>query len=486
MWLRFGLALALSLGALQLHGGGAAAEDARQTRAGTARIPARGAAHTLDIASWNLAWFGATGNGPRDEALQREHIRAVIAAADMDIWGVVEVVSPSAFAALIAQLPGYAGLLANDASVLDGTAYYGDFRNAEQKPGLVYKRGLASVRDARVVLTHSERDFAGRPPLQVRLRVTQAGHSEDLVVIVVHAKCCSDARSFERRRRAASALKAYLDTTFPTQKVWVIGDFNDDLDTSISAPSASPYAAFLADTARYSFPSVALTRARSASTTGYPDTIDHHLVTDEAAATYLAGSAEVLRVDRYIANYAETTSDHFPVLSRYTWGVGATATARARARPRLSLNEIGANEPGQHTEAEFIEVVNVGDTDADLSGFTLSDAERVRHSFAPGTILPAGQAISVFGGSGALPSTGRAVAASTGELSLGNRGDTVSLRDAAGALLQSYTYNAELADTDGVSINRGRDGAVDAEFVKHNQLSTRPSSAGTRVDGSRW
>jgi hypothetical protein len=28
---------------------------------------------------------------------------------------------------------------------------------------------------------------------------------------------------------------------------------------------------------------------------------------------------EAYRVDQYISNYSSTTSDHFPVLSRYNW-----------------------------------------------------------------------------------------------------------------------------------------------------------------------
>jgi hypothetical protein len=35
-----------------------------ETQAQAVTIPAKGTASTLDIASWNLEWFGDTGNGP--------------------------------------------------------------------------------------------------------------------------------------------------------------------------------------------------------------------------------------------------------------------------------------------------------------------------------------------------------------------------------------------------------------------------------------
>lgn len=34
---------------------------------------------------------------------------------------------------------------------------------------------------------------------------------------------------------------------------------------------------------------------------------------------YVSGSVQAYRVDSYISSYSNTTSDHFPVLSRYNW-----------------------------------------------------------------------------------------------------------------------------------------------------------------------
>jgi len=295
-------------------------------------VPGKGTETTLDIASWNIEWFGDTSNGPTNEALQLQNARDVIAGADMDIWGVAEIVSLAQWNSLKAQLPGYAGFIAKEPNVVNGAAFYSDFSNTEQNVGILYKTSIATVTDARVILTANDFDFAGRPPLQVKLSVTLNGATEDIVVIVLHAKCCSDSDSWTRRRNAANALKSYLDANFPTQKVWVIGDFNDDVDTSIATGHASPYANFVNDTARYRFPTKALSDSGIASTTSFPDTIDHHLNSNEANGAYVAGSVEVFRVDQFIPNYGATTSDHYPVLSRYTFGSGGGGTT-----PRVTV-----------------------------------------------------------------------------------------------------------------------------------------------------
>lgn len=280
-------------------------------------VPAKGTASTLDFATWNLEWFGDASNGPADEALQLGNAHAVIAGTDADVWSVQEIVDATQWNALTTRLAGYVGVLANDPSVIDGPKYYSDFGNREQKVGILWKTGVATLQEARVILGAHDYQFAGRPPLQARLRVTVNGTTEDVVVIALHMKCCADSTSWLRRRNAAAALEAYLDSAFATQKVFVIGDWNDDVDGSIWGGRPTPYANFLAAPARYTFVTKTLSEARQASTTDYPDTIDHHLVTNEAAAALVPGSVEVYRLEAYVASYATTTSDHYPVLARY-------------------------------------------------------------------------------------------------------------------------------------------------------------------------
>lgn len=554
-----------------------AVPDRFDTVAQAVTVPAKGTAATLDVGNWNIEWFGSTSSGPTNESLQLANARDVIAGADLDLWGVAEIVDTAHFNNLKSQLSGYAGFLANDALVTSGASYYSA---TEQKVGVLYKTSHATLLGARIILTANDTDFAGRPPLEVRLRVSLNGHTEDVVLIVLHMKAFADSDSWERRRSASLALKSYLDSTWPTQKVVVLGDWNDDVDTSIVAGYESPFKNFVDDSLDYRYPTGALSAAGVSSTTSYPDFIDHQLLSNELNAQYEANSVEAYRVDQYIANYDATTSDHFPVLSRYVWGSGggtpasvtltapnggeswaagstqnitwtqsglsnvaldyslddgatwslitsstaasalsyawtvpgvATSSARVRvsdaanaaladasdaaftitaettSSANVVLHEILANEPGSNTAGEFVELLNTGGSAQDLSGWTLSDASGVRHTFAAGTSLAAGKALVVFGAASAIPSgLSNAVAASTGSLGLANKQDTVTLKRNDGTVASQYTYASSLASQDGVSMNRSPDGNASGGFVLHNTLVSAASSAGKRANGTAW
>jgi hypothetical protein len=145
--------------------------------------------------------------------------------------------------------------------------------------------------------------------------------------------------------KPSTALKAYLDATYPTQKVWVIGDWNDDVDTSIFPGHPSPYQNFVSDSARYIVQTKALSDAGIASTVGFPNMIDHHMNTNEVAATYVASSAEVYRVDSFVPSYATTTSDHFPVLSRYTVSACGTPPSVTITSPNGGGSVLASSAP---------------------------------------------------------------------------------------------------------------------------------------------
>lgn len=302
--------LGLMLLAVLACGGGGSASDAPSGPS----IPAVGTSTTLDLATWNLEWFGDAGNGPADEALQQSNVRAVIAGMDCDVWALEEVVGASAFQALLNGLPGYAGVLASDAAVTNGSTSYGSW---EQKVALIYKTSLATFEAAQVILTDHDYDFAGRPPMEVRLRVNLAGTPETVYVVCLHAKAGSDSASYQRRANAAAALKTYLDTTRAGEKVIVLGDLNDDLDASITSGQPSPYQAFVTDTTRWITPTKTLSDNRISSLLSYPDPVDHHLATQNLASRLVAGSVQVFAGPSYINAYGTTTTDHLPVVTRW-------------------------------------------------------------------------------------------------------------------------------------------------------------------------
>lgn len=475
----FALLLALSAAPLACGGLGEDGDDAAEEiiasdSSAVVTVPPKGTLQTLDIAEWNTEWLGHTGFGPTNEALQLDNVRDVIKGTDFDIWALEEVVAASSWSSLKAQLPGYAGVLANDPIVTQGSSYY---TTSEQKVGILYKTDVVTVQSAKIILTSQDSNFAGRPPLEVKLTATINGSSVSLVLIVFHAKATADADSYAKRKAASAALKTYLDSTYPTERVIVAGDYNDDLDVSIAGGGqASPYKALVDDTADYFFPTKAFTDAGQGTTTSSSTAIDHQMITNELVPLYIPGSAEVYKVNAYVPQYSSTTSDHYPTLTRY---------ALATAAPKLILNEICANEPGSVTTGEFVEIVNVGSGTADLSGFGVYDATGLRHLFPGGSALAPGKAVAVFGGAAGIPAgLSNAVAASTGALNLANGGDTVSLKDSAGAVVDSFTYASSLASVDGVSMNRSPDMTATGVFALHTTLAAAPSSPGKKATGS--
>ncbi len=99
------------------------------------------------------------------------------------------------------------------------------------------------------------------------------------------------------------------------------------------------------------------------------------------------------------------------------------------------------------TQDEMVEIVNATGIAIDVSGMTLSDSVSVRHTFPDGTVIPALGSLVVFGGGsvGATSLFGGAIVqiATGGSLSLNNSGDTLTLTNASGTIIDTVTYGSE-------------------------------------------
>lgn len=312
------LATALAVALSGCGGNGPVSEPGPEGPATGEGIEPFGTPATLDLGTWNLEWFGDPERGPEDEALQLANAERVFEGLQVDLWSVQEMTGAAHFDDLVSRIDGFEGFLADDPIVDRGAEFYRDFEDNEQKVGLVYRSSAVTVRSARVVLTDRDWEFAGRPPLEVELVVTVGGATRSLVVIVLHAKAGDGVEDWERRSAASEALEAYLETRWPTAEVAVLGDFNDDVDESISGGRPSSYDNLAADPS-WTFLTAALSTTGRSSTVFYPDVIDHILVSDELLPRYVDGSVEAVRVDAWLADYGETTSDHYPVVSRFRW-----------------------------------------------------------------------------------------------------------------------------------------------------------------------
>ena len=185
---------------------------------------------------------------------------------------------------------------------------------------------------------------------------------------------------------------------------------------------------------------------------------------------------------------------------RLNSGVGEEMSANvfaATAAPpaaRLVVNEVLADPGGvvdangdgvlSSSEDEFIEIVNIGDVAADLSGAVLSDAFGDRLTLPAGTVVAPGQALLIFGGGSLDPDRfpGAAIVTGGGSLFLNNGGDSVTLRDSEGETLASLSFGA--ADDQSLVRSPELDGG--AAMVAHLSVSASPASPGTRADGSAF
>ena len=258
------------------------------------------------IANWNLEWFGSTAEGPSDEELQFANVTKVMRSVRADLWSVQEIIDVDALRRLGAEVGGYESLASSEEAVESGSTVY---RSATAlKLGIVYRPERVEVRGARVILTSDLAPFNGRAPLEIDLSTKPGGTA--LTMVVVHLSPGGDAASYEKRKTAAALLKGHLDAKPSGSLVIVAGDFNDGLEKSSFEGSETPFSGFLNDAA-YTFATRGLESPR------YPFIIDHQLVTDDLAASLVAGSAGVVNGDTLIQSYIATTSDHDPVTAAY-------------------------------------------------------------------------------------------------------------------------------------------------------------------------
>ncbi|MDY0780101.1 lamin tail domain-containing protein [Tenacibaculum sp. IB213877] len=121
------------------------------------------------------------------------------------------------------------------------------------------------------------------------------------------------------------------------------------------------------------------------------------------------------------------------------------------------------------TDDEFVEVYNISGIDLDISGWMLSDAISIRHTFPSGTIIPANQTIVVFGGGTPTTVPGLVQTSSSGALNLNNAGDTVTIKDSMGSSVLVEVYGAA-----GNNQAIARDDDFTGAFVDHSTITSNP------------
>ncbi|MGI4833072.1 MAG: choice-of-anchor J domain-containing protein [Janthinobacterium lividum] len=293
---------------------------------------------TLEVVNWNIEWFGSTqaGLGPDNKDLQQANITTVTSYLNADVYALAEVVDVARLQNVVTQLSANTGH--PYAYMVSDYGSYGDNPNdpdyaPDQKLAFVYRTDVVSNPTTMGLLRCSEADncpaynawAGGRFPYLMHADVTLDGVTKPVNFIVIHAKAnatATSANDYARRQLGATLLKGLLDTQYAGQNNLIVGDYNDVLSGTIATgtPAVSSYDVIVKDSATYKSITLPLARAGAQSTVSFATVIDNVIASGPLASYYINGTAAV-RTDAaaLIANYGTTTSDHYPVFSRYSF-----------------------------------------------------------------------------------------------------------------------------------------------------------------------
>lgn len=280
---------------------------------------------TLTVVNWNLEWF-ADGD-THDPAVQVDGARDIMTALNADVYALCEIVNADSLDNLAASLPGGFAAVVSDFGSFADSRQDPDWAEA-QKLALVYRTSKVRILQTRALLSGNPNTYynfsSGRYPYLVRTEVRGPdGAWRALDFIVLHAKASSDYQSCQRRTWGAIQLKDTLDVRFGSARFLLLGDYNDDLKTTIcSGGGTSAYIGLVQDSTdanHYASITLPLSKSGAYSLEGYSNLIDHVIGSNEMRSAYVPNSARWLKNDVLAIHpsYTSTISDHYPIQTKY-------------------------------------------------------------------------------------------------------------------------------------------------------------------------
>jgi Bacterial Ig-like domain/Secretion system C-terminal sorting domain len=287
---------------------------------------------SLKVVNWNIEWFGSPVQDPANDSLQQVNVTTVLKKLDADIFALAEVVDTARFRAVVAQLPGYSYVLSDFGSYADSLTDV-DYVSA-QKLAFVYK--TAVIRKIRTygILRQAGSGNAyynwssGRFPYLMEATARLDNDSARIQFVLLHAKANTGTKpekitSWHRRKDGLKELKDTLDRQYTYSNIIMLGDFNDDLSKTITTEllpdTTTSYVDFMNDSSDYRPLTLPLSLSGQRSTISYPSVIDNVIASNEVGVAYIAGSASIqTQVEKLVSSYGTTTTDHYPVMSRYS------------------------------------------------------------------------------------------------------------------------------------------------------------------------
>ncbi len=274
---------------------------------------------TLEIATWNIIWFGSPTNGPQDRDLQLRNAARVIRTVNADLWALQEISDNSYFRGLLDTL---------------GTGWKGFVAPITQTQRTAYIYKTSTIDSVSASFTFTTGDWAnGRWPYEFVFDATIGGITKRIHAVNIHAKATqtNPINDYNRRVADSQQLKTWSDANRPTQNYVILGDYNDDVDVSVVNNLPSPYANFVNDSLNYKVVTKSLSLRRLQSQTS-GEMIDHIMISNELYGVHM-DSTERVENPSYIGSYLSTTSDHYPVWTRFDFR-RLSSTPRDNASPK--------------------------------------------------------------------------------------------------------------------------------------------------------
>ena len=320
-------------------------------------------ATTLEVMNWNIEWFGHTGMGPSNEAQQEQNVVTILKNVNADIYALTEIVSEQKLASVVGQLPGYSYVISNYGSHTNPYSDKYSSLDGAQKLAFVFKTSVFQNVTAEPLLSqgiNTQADISnpaysywasGRFPYMFSADMTLNCVTKHVKFVLVHGKANTSPtrESYERRKKGSDTLHYTLKQLYPNEHIIILGDLNDDLDQTITADApttVTSYSAFTTDPDNYFSPTLALSLAGKKSTVKYNDIIDHVIVSNEVQPYYMPSTASILTdVTAMVSSYGTTTSDHYPVFTRYRFEEPSGPTITTCP----SVDPVCENESGSYT-----------------------------------------------------------------------------------------------------------------------------------------
>lgn len=291
---------------------------------------------TLRVVNWNVEWFGSPSAGPSNDNQQEINVLKILRYLNADIYALSEIVDTLRLKRVTDSLGSnyryHVSYYASTAASVNSPNY-----SAAQKLAFIYKTNVFSNVTTRAMLNNGSDAYynfaSGRFPFLFNANVNKNGKKRNISFILIHGKAGTTTNDYNRRRLAAIELKDTLDKQFTIQPLILLGDFNDELYTSIVPGYVnSSYQVIVQDSIRtnanyYHSITLPLGKSGQKSTISYSNVIDHQVINKKMDSMYVPFSAAI-RTDVVNAvpdYYSRSTSDHFPVSSKFLVIAGDTS-----------------------------------------------------------------------------------------------------------------------------------------------------------------